>query len=138
MYSKVLVATDGSENAIKAAEHAAELAKRFQAHATLLTAVYAPPMYSGDLAGAEEALLEDGARVLEDTRRVFARKDTECTTRLIRWVHPVEAICTEAREGRYDLIVVGMRGLDEQKGSLLGSISEGVLRAAPCSVLMVK
>lgn len=138
VYSKILLATDGSENAIRASEHAAELTKRFGTQTTLVTAVYTPPMYSSDIAGVQEALLEDGARILEDTKRVFTRRDVSCSTRLIRWVHPVEAICKEAVEGKYDLVVLGRRGLNEQKRGLIGSVSEGILRSAPCAVLMVK
>jgi nucleotide-binding universal stress UspA family protein len=138
VYEKILLATDGSENAIRAAEQAAELTKRFEAEATLITSVYIPPMYTGDVAELEEALLEDGARLLDDTKKVFVRKGASCATKLVRWVHPVEAICTEAVDGKYDLIVLGSRGLAEAKRGLLGSVSEGVLRSSPCAVLMVK
>lgn len=138
MYSRILLATDGSENAIRAAEHAAELTKRFEAQTTLFTVVYVPPMYSGDIAGIEEVLLRDGSRILEDTRRVFTRRDASCSIKMVRWVHPVEAICKEATEGKYDLIILGRRGLDERKKGVLGSVSDGVLRAAPCAVLIVK
>ena len=138
VYEKILLATDGSENALRAAEQAAELTKRFDAKTTLITSVYIPPMYTGDVTELQDALLEDGVRLLDHTKKAFARRGTPCVTKLVRWVHPVEAICTEATDGKYDLIVLGRRGLAEVKRGLLGSVSEGVLRSSPCAVLMVK
>ncbi len=43
-----------------------------------------------------------------------------------------------AREEKADLIVVGARGLGGLQRLLLGSVSEKVLAAAPCPVLIVK
>jgi len=138
VYSKILLATDGSENAMRAAVHAAQLTTKFETKTTIVTVVYVPPMYSSDVAGVEEALLEDGMRVLEHTKRIFVQQDIACTTKLIRWIHPVEAICNEGLEGKYDLIVLGRRGLSEKKRGLLGSVSEGVFRSAPCATLVVR
>jgi nucleotide-binding universal stress UspA family protein len=122
---------------MRAAAHAAQLTAKFGADTTIVTVVYVPPMYSSDVTGVEEALLEDGTRVLEHTKRIFLQEDVPCTTKLIRWVHPVEAICNEGVEGKYDLIVLGRTGLNEKK-SLLGSVSEGVFRSAPCATLVVR
>ena len=95
-------------------------------------------MYTSDTAKLEEALIEDAARLIENTKKVFNQRGASCTAKLVRWVHPVEAICKEVMDGKYDLIVLGRRGLAESKRGLLGSVSEGVLRSAPCAVLMVK
>jgi nucleotide-binding universal stress UspA family protein len=138
MYSKILLATDGSGNAIRAAEHAAELTEKFGAQTTLVTAVYIPPMYSSDIAGVEDAFLEEATRILESTRKIFTTRSLECTTKLLRWVHPVEGISSEAGEGGYDLVVLGRTGLADKPGNVLGSVSGGVLREAPCAVLIVR
>ncbi|MCL5935154.1 MAG: universal stress protein, partial [Firmicutes bacterium] len=47
-------------------------------------------------------------------------------------------ICNEAKNGRYDLIIMANRGLGEIKGYLLGSVSNRVVRHAGCSVLIIK
>jgi nucleotide-binding universal stress UspA family protein len=43
-----------------------------------------------------------------------------------------------AKEGDFDLIVMGARGMSKIRELLLGSVSEGVVRNAPCNVLIVK
>jgi nucleotide-binding universal stress UspA family protein len=49
---------------------------------------------------------------------------------------PVRAVLTAAEDA--DLVVVGARGLGGFKGLLLGSVSHGVLRGAPCPVAVVR
>lgn len=51
---------------------------------------------------------------------------------------PGEQVVREAAEFAADLVVVGARGLGGVKRFLLGSVSEEVLRAARCPVLIVK
>ena len=51
--------------------------------------------------------------------------------------HPADVI-TAAAGADTDLVVVGARGLGGVKRLLLGSVSENVLRAARCPVLIVK
>ena len=52
--------------------------------------------------------------------------------------HTVEEILKTAKEGEFDLIVMGARGLSTIKEIFLGSVSHGVTRHAPCPVLVVK
>jgi nucleotide-binding universal stress UspA family protein len=51
---------------------------------------------------------------------------------------PAAAIIDEARAWHATVIVVGARGLGKVRGLVLGSVSAGVVRAADCSVLVVK
>jgi nucleotide-binding universal stress UspA family protein len=51
---------------------------------------------------------------------------------------PVDAILTEARRVRADIIVMGWRGHGPVRRLLAGSVSRGVLRGAPCAVLVVR
>jgi nucleotide-binding universal stress UspA family protein len=49
---------------------------------------------------------------------------------------PADKIVAEAKEGAYDLIVVGSRGLGPLGQLLFGSVSARVVKTAPCSVLV--
>ena len=43
-----------------------------------------------------------------------------------------------AKEGQLDLIVIGARGIYRFRDLLMGSVTEGVVKHASCSVLVVK
>jgi nucleotide-binding universal stress UspA family protein len=139
MFQKILVATDGSDNALRAARKIAELVKRQPAQVTLLCAAYVPSRYRDDL-GDEitESFLEDGRQALRFTQEVFQKSGLDCTIRMIRDRHPAEAILSEAHEGGYDLIALGSRGLSRRDAKRLGSISHEVAERARCSVLLVR
>lgn len=49
-----------------------------------------------------------------------------------------ETICDYCKKIDADIVIVGRRGVGFLKGVLLGSVSEKVVRGAPCSVLIVK
>ena len=57
---------------------------------------------------------------------------------LLKEGHVVEEILKTARDGNFDLIVIGARGRSKMKEILLGSVSHGVTIHSPCSILVVK
>jgi len=52
--------------------------------------------------------------------------------------HEVETVITEARDGKYDLLVVGFVGHSNVFGRVMGSTTQNLSRLSPCSVLIVK
>ena len=50
----------------------------------------------------------------------------------------VDQIIKTAKDGGFDLVVAGARGLSRVKGLLMGSVSNGVTRNALCSVLVAR
>jgi len=52
--------------------------------------------------------------------------------------HAVEEILKTARQGDFDLVVNGARGMSRIKELLMGSVSDGVTKHAPCPVLLVR
>jgi nucleotide-binding universal stress UspA family protein len=51
---------------------------------------------------------------------------------------PASGIVEAARNGNFDLVVVGHRGLSSIEAFLMGSVSNRVVTHAPCSVLVVR
>lgn len=49
--------------------------------------------------------------------------------------HPVEQLLQEVREGDFDLVVVGARGLGPLQRVVLGSVSDRVVRLAPATLV---
>ncbi|KPL19357.1 MAG: hypothetical protein AMJ92_03480 [candidate division Zixibacteria bacterium SM23_81] len=139
MFSKLLVATDGSDNALRAARQAIQLVRKLPAKATLISVAYVPTMYRDDI-GAElnESFLNDARQALRFTEKVFTEEQQSCDTKLVQDLHPADAILEEAKAGNYDLIVLGSRGLSEREVKRLGSVSQEVVQRAQCSVLLVR
>jgi nucleotide-binding universal stress UspA family protein len=52
--------------------------------------------------------------------------------------HEVETIVKLAREGHYDLLVIGFMGHSRAFGRIWGGTSQNLTKTAPCSVLVVK
>lgn len=145
MYKKILVPVDGSEQAAKAALHAAELAGKLEAELTLIHVVPSLPPYvntSPDRFGnIQQAIIEEfhrhGREILEKTREDLAGYNLQLKT-AIAMGHPADEILKKVKEDGYDLIVIGSRGLGAVKGYLMGSVSNRVTRHAACPVLIVR
>ena len=138
MFSKILLASDGSENAIRAARITRELAEHFGARVTLLCVVHIPPVYKVDLADQmEEGIVDEWKKILHSTAGVFSGSETSLTRRLLRDVSPVEGILTEFETGDYDLIVMGRTGKGGSPRRNLGSVTMSVMQESNRSILIV-
>lgn len=143
---KILLATDGSSHAVRAAAQAGELARCMDATVTIFYVTHVPRELT--LADAEGRSL-----VLDVPLDVLIRRASEPVivsardalnlpeNRVCAEVQigsPAEEIVELARLEHYDLIVMGTRGLSPIKEILIGSVSERVVRTAPCPVLIVR
>jgi len=101
------------------------------------------------MAFAEGSAAADRVLDLHDERRRAAERLVATTAaRLrdagfsamtaIREGEPRHAICACAEDWRPDLVVVGSHGKRRLERLMLGSVSEGVMRHAPCSVEIVR
>lgn len=140
MYTKILLATDGSENARRAADEAAGIAGEFSSHVILVYIINTPPSQSR-MAKANfdvHSLLEEDARSeIRGTMDVFDKEGLPYTLK-VAIGDPAAEIIEIAGKERADLIVIGSRGLGTIKGVLMGSVSQKVAQHASCPVLIVK
>lgn len=127
-----VVGVDGSPHAAAAVDMAFEEASL---RGALLRALYVwhPPLL-GSL--DEDAAVGECRRVLSETvaGRTATHPDVELHHEVVRG-HPVQVL-TEASEHALGL-VVGTRGRGGFTGTLLGSVSQGVLHHARCPVITV-
>lgn len=139
MFKKILVATDASEQALRACREAAGMAKAFGSEVTLIYVVYLPPMYKTDVGpGIRETLVDDGKEILQKSKEEADASGIEAKVKLIREGNPAEVIVKESKSGAYDLIVIGSSGLGRAGALQLGSVSVRVADDADCSVLIIK
>jgi len=73
----------------------------------------------------------------KSTTRAMSRRWPDAQVRVVDAL-PVDAILREAARCRADVIVMGWRGHGGVRRLLSGSVSRGVVRRAPCAVLVVR
>lgn len=149
---RILVAIDGSEQSLKAADVAAQTAKAFgSAEVALITVVFQEPIYN--MAAMPAPLMKN----IYDTQAELMEKEQEHSKMLLDYVtekfteidiktnnivavgYPSEEILKEADSGKYDLLVMGCRGLTSlTKRVFMGSVTEKVIHHTKINVLVVK
>ena len=139
MYDSILVATDGSETATVAAEHAIELARQVDATVDVIAVLESRTEYDNaivDPAEVDRRRREQATAALEDISESAADADVPVETE-IRTGVPSEEIVAYADEQGIDAIVIGARGRSSLRSALLGSTVDRVVRTAAQPVLVV-
>ncbi|WP_049925294.1 universal stress protein [Halopiger goleimassiliensis] len=139
MYDALLVATDGSEAADEAVEHAVGLAADLEARVYGVAVVDSRTEYDNaivDPETAEERRRERASTWLETIEERAEAAGVAVET-AIRAGVPHEEVLAYADERDVDAVVVGSRGRSSFKGSLLGSTVDRLVRTADRPVLVV-
>ena len=142
--TRILLATDGSEEADLAALRAVELAQKTDSELHVVHVVVLPTFldsYPGTL-GYSEKLYEhieeqSRERLRELSWRVKVAGGTVAGSHLRMGAVDLEVVAL-AKELQADLIVMGCRGHRGIRRAIQGSVSDGVIRHAPCPVLVVR
>jgi len=141
----VLVAVDGSDAALDAARSGLALLAP-DTTVVVVTAVAAsdPTLVTGtgmasgvmsaeELEALDEASLAEGEAAVTAARAALNRPDADAA--IVRG-DAGPALCDMARERDVSAIVMGSRGRGGIKRALLGSVSDYVVRNAPCPVII--
>jgi nucleotide-binding universal stress UspA family protein len=147
--TKVLLATDGSEEAILAAHTAADLANKTDSELHIVYArptimphhpgYYVGPEVIEGAAEREQKLLDYEAHKLLETQVEQVRSAGGPTAQThLRIGRVDEEIVATAEELGAGLIVVGSRGQGGMRRALMGSVSDSVVRHAHCPVMVVR
>lgn len=136
--AKVLLATDGSEEAKLASLAAADLSTRIgsELHVVHAWQPVAPAFASSLTAIDHEPYEREAREVLEEQVSSIEAVGADIQNKHLRMGPPVDAILDLAEELGTDLILMGRRGLGRMRRLLLGSVSEGVVHHARCPVLV--
>ncbi len=140
MFQKILLAYDGSEGANRALAAALDLAKLHQGKIWALGVEEKLPHISatvGEFQEAKEAANQKFRQLLE-VAQAQAEKAGVNLKPLLRAGHPAQTIVEVAKDGEFDVILVGHSGLSGVWATFLGTTAEKVSRHAPCSVLIVR
>jgi nucleotide-binding universal stress UspA family protein len=137
-FSKILLAVDGSEHSMNAADYAISFAIKYNSELILLYVIpvdlglfgYSPPSI--------EEMKKVGQVFLDKIKLVALEidKNIQVKTKLIASPSVVGGIVDFADKENIDLIVVGTKGRSGLKKLLLGSVASGIVNYAHCPVII--
>jgi nucleotide-binding universal stress UspA family protein len=137
--TSILVPIDFSNASAKALVYASALAKQFGAKITPLFVVELP-----EIVGMFQLLLDDDemkeacrGKLAKFIRKASVPADLVNSV-VVRKGRPSREITEAARTLKVDLIVISTHGYTGVNRALLGSVTERVVREAPCPVLVVR
>jgi len=139
MYQKILLAADGSNHSIRATNEVVKIAS-LNVNAIVTIVLVA------DYSQAKSDVLHSGSSFELDMKRrkkllpveeVLKKENINYRVEILHGV-PGPAIVEYANKNKYELIVLGSRGLNSLQEMVLGSVSHKVVKRANCPVLIVK
>jgi nucleotide-binding universal stress UspA family protein len=122
---KILVGIDGSDHSMLALKEAMRLAKKFAGSVTMVT------VYTKENEDEVDRIHQDIHLLLEGT-------EVDYRFLPILGSNPSRALIDMVDQEKFDLVVVGSRGLGRAAAFLLGSVSIDVVSKTSCDVLVVK
>ncbi|MDN4494636.1 universal stress protein [Ureibacillus aquaedulcis] len=139
MYKHILLAADGSENAVRAAKEAIKIAA---CHEDSMIEI----VYVVDFDQSKSDVLHSSS---SEARNLERRKKIARVEQLIKesnvsykvtFLHgtPGPEIVKYANEQQAELVVIGSRGLNSLQEMVLGSVSHKVMKRVNCPALIVK
>jgi len=148
MISKILVPTDGSIAALKAARYAVDLAKLLKASVIVLSVVD-KRSFVGQTIPAEKTvrhLIEPLEDYLREVAEAYAAEIKKlCDKKAVRSKivitagHPADDIVKEAVRAKANLIIMGSHGKSALAAAVLGSVTYGVIhKDSKTPVLVVR
>lgn len=141
---KILVATDGSKNALRAVKYAADLLGNSTDKTKSITLISVH-----DDAGLRHAKAFVGKEAVADYLRELSETELKPSMKaldakgikhdMVMLVGNVsQEIVAQGQKGKYDMIVLGSKGRSAIADMLLGSVAQRVLTQAKQPVVLVK
>jgi nucleotide-binding universal stress UspA family protein len=142
-YERILVPTADDVYSQLAVEFATMYAEDVGAQVTLLHVLPAPEQSRfrwfrrRDTSLDEQVLQMMADTMLWNMRPARAKADLRLSAKVIEGSHTTEEILREARQGEYDLIVLGVESRTGRAGTMLSQGTEQIVNQVPCTVVVV-
>jgi nucleotide-binding universal stress UspA family protein len=142
-FSKILIAADGSEASMDAADYAIEIAREYNSelialHVILSDVTIFGPNLPPDITEIKQQAQQHLDKVEQKLSNQYPDGEIHMRTEIISCATTVGGIVNFAEKENIDLIAIGTRGRSGFKKLLLGSVASGVVTYAHCAVMVVK
>ncbi|MGH8724523.1 MAG: universal stress protein, partial [Burkholderiales bacterium] len=144
LFNRILLPADASDQAARAVEYAAALWRNHPAPASMdIHLMNVQRELSGDVTrfvpkeSRDEYHRERSEQALARARKTLDDAGVKYRVHLMVG-KPWEVISDYAAQNRFDLVLMGTRGLGTYTGAALGSVAQGVAQRSTVPVLLVK
>ena len=144
LLTRVTLAVDDSKHSRAAARFLRSFILPESATTTILSSAERPVtdlavryLSNAQVAELERPVLERATRLVTTLREEFL-KEGYAVDMDVQMDHVIDAIVKHVEAHHADLLVIGSRDLTKSERLYLGSVSESLLRHAPCSILIVR
>lgn len=139
MYKHILLASDGSENAVRAAQEAVKVASFDKESVIDMVYVIDIEKSKSDVLHANSSEAVDLERRKKNSKviQVLNQANAAYQTTILRG-KPGPEIVQYANQQKVDMVIIGSRGLNTLQEMVLGSVSHKVMKRVNCPALIVK
>ena len=141
MFTNILIPIDGSDNSYRALDAALLLSEKLGSNITVIHVMEEVPITH---IGSEkmlnellEAYKKENQDILLKCSEIANQKGLTIKTFLLQG-NPASAILDYMKKEKFDLVIMGSRGLGKFKELILGSVSSKIVHHSPCAVLLIR
>lgn len=140
-YQRVMVAVDGSSESELAFKKAINIANRNNAELMIVHVI--DPRTFQSISSFDNMLAEQATEMAKQTLEEYRQQAIDYGFKnaktLIEYGAPKAVLAKQLpQEQKFDLIILGATGLNAVERLFIGSVSDYVIRNAPCDVLVVR
>jgi nucleotide-binding universal stress UspA family protein len=138
-FKKILVGIDGSSNSIRGLNQAISLARQSQGVITGINVLPEfPPSYDVNMKSFRAQMGKQTKKFMDSAKTSAARHGIEFQEKIASSKNTVDTIVGFAKKNKFDIIVIGSRGLGSPKATYIGSVAHGIVNNSKIPVLVVK
>ena len=139
MFTRIVVANDGSEGGFRALAFACDLAKRYGASLHMVSVEELPdfPASIDEIVEIKAAENHKFHAVLDRARELANAKGIALETEVVAG-HAAASVVQYVEAVKADLLVVGFMGHSALYERIIGGTTDRLVRLAPCPVLVIK
>jgi len=141
LFSKILVPVDGSDISYRALDSALFLSERLASKITAIHVIEKVPTVYIQSQKVLDELLEthknESQKILDECSSIATKKGIAISTTLLEG-NPASTILEFSQMEKYEVIIIGSRGMGHFKELILGSVSSKILHHSLCPVLLIR
>ena len=141
MFTNILVPVDGSDNSYRALDAALLLSEKLSSNISVIHVMEQFPItHIGSeklLSEMLEAYKKENQDILSKCSEIATQKRLTIKTLLLQG-NPASVILDYSKKEKFDLLIMGTRGLGKFKELILGSVSGKIVHHSPCAVMLIR